>query len=126
MGVLKSQNSINTLLAEGRLLNSLIVGDDVCVSASCFSVACRFIVVHPCFIMCDNPLQESLSLSMILLQKLYAYFHGYPFVLLHELLQHPPCTDSVITKVLMDDGIYRSTADVQLVSCIRTVIHLSS
>jgi len=40
------------------------------------------------------------------------------FVLICMLLWHPPCTKFVIPKVLMDEGICRSTADVQLVGYI--------
>jgi len=38
-------------------------------------LACRFIVAHPCFIVCGNLLQERLSF-MIPLKKLHAYFHA--------------------------------------------------
>jgi len=77
--------------------------------------ACRFIVVLPGFIACDNPLQESLSYFMILLKKLNACFYVCPFVLICKLLWYPPCTNFVIPEVLAGDG---STADVQLVGYI--------
>jgi hypothetical protein len=69
--------------------------------------ACRFIVV-----------QESLSIFKISLQKVHARVHTCPSALICKLLWHPPCTNFVISKVLEDDGICRSTADVQLVGCI--------
>jgi hypothetical protein len=75
--------------------------------------ACRFIVAYPCFNAHDNLLQESLPFFTTLLQKLHAYFYAYPFVLICKLLWHPTCT-----KVHVEDGICRSTADVQLVSYI--------
>jgi len=80
--------------------------------------ACVFMVVQACFITCDKPLQESLSFFTISLQELNSCFHVCPFVLIYKLLWHPPCTNFVIPKILVIDGICRSTADVQLVSCI--------
>jgi hypothetical protein len=81
-----------------------------------FTFACRFIVVHPCFITCDNSLQE--SLSMISLQKLHA-------LSMHACLcSSASCFGTHLTqillipKVLVDDGICRSTADVQFVGYI--------
>jgi len=38
----------------------------------------KFTVVHPSFIACDSPLQESLSLFTISLQKLHSHFHACP------------------------------------------------
>jgi len=38
----------------------------------------------------------------------------YPFVLLCKL----NCTDFVILEVFVDDRIWRSTADVQIIGCI--------
>jgi len=76
-----------------------------------------FIVVHPCFIACDNPLQGNLSFT-IPLQKLHAHFHTCPFMLICKLLCHPLHTNFEIPKVLMDDEICRSIAVVQLVGCI--------
>jgi hypothetical protein len=76
--------------------------------------ACRFIVMHPLFMTCDKALQENLSFFTVSLQKLHAYFHMCPFVPMCLLLLHPPCTNFVIPKVLVDDGICISTADVQL------------
>jgi hypothetical protein len=49
--------------------------------------ACRFIVVHPCFIVCDNMSQDSLSF-MTSLQKFQANFHVCPFVFIGKLLWH--------------------------------------
>jgi hypothetical protein len=40
------------------------------------------------------------------------HFHKCPYVLICKL--HPPCTNIAITEVLVDDGICRSKADVQL------------
>jgi hypothetical protein len=73
--------------------------------------ACKFIVVNPSIITCDNPLQESLFLLllfffMVSLQILHAHFHTCPFVLICKLLWHPPCTNFVIPGIC--------TADVQL------------
>jgi len=101
---------------KAHFLNILILGDGVyvCFHSMLWCFACRFILVHPHFITCDNPLQESLSF-MISQQKLHAYFLACPFVHICKLLWHPPCTTFVIPKVLVDDGIYRSTADIQLV-----------
>jgi len=73
--------------------------------------------VHPYFKTCDSPLHASLSFT-ISLQKLHAHFHTCPFMLIHELLWHSSCTNIVIPKILMDNRICRSTADVQLFSCI--------
>jgi len=75
-------------------------------------------VVHPCFIASENPLQESLSFFTVLLQKLHARFLACLFVLICNLLWHPPCTTFMMPKVLVDDGIYRCTTNVQLIGCI--------
>jgi len=48
----------------------------------------------------------------------HSCFHACPFAFICKLLWHPPCTNYVIPKALTDDRICRSTADVQLVSCI--------
>jgi len=117
MGPLKSQNSINiTLPAEGTLLNVLVLSSGV-FPLHALTFVCRFIVVHLCLIIYDNPLQESLS-STILLQKLHANFHTGLFLLICTQLWHPPCTHFMIPEVLTDDGICRFASDVQLVSCI--------
>jgi hypothetical protein len=79
--------------------------------------ACRFIVVHAHFIAYVNTLKQSLSF-MISLQKLHAHFHVCLVVLICKLLWHQPCTNSVMSEVLMDYGICKSTADVQLFSYI--------
>jgi hypothetical protein len=114
MGPLESQNIINiTLLAEGTPVNFLVLGEDI-FPLHALTSDCRFTVVYPCFIACDNPLREWLSFT-ILLQKLHAHIHACLFVLICKLLWHQSCTNFVIPEVLMDDGICRSTADVQLV-----------
>jgi len=88
-----------------------------CFLLHAMTFSSRCIEVHPCFIDYDSPLEESLSF-MVSLQKLHAHFHMYPFVLICKLLWHLPSTNFVIPKALMDDRVCRSTADVQLVSCI--------
>jgi len=57
-------------------------------------------------------------LCTALFQKLLLHFHTCPFVLVSKLLWHLLYTNFVVPEVLMDDRICRSTADVQLVSCI--------
>jgi len=104
MGPLKSQNTINiTLPAEGTLLNFLVLGDDV-FPLHTLTFASRFIVVHPSSLMTISCRKASPS-------SWYCYKNCM-------LLWHPPCTNSVILKVLVDDGICGSTPDVQLVRCI--------
>jgi len=115
MGPLESQNSINiTLLEESTLLNFLVLGDNV-FTLYTLPFVCRFRVMHPCFTTCDSTLQESLSFFTVSLQKLHAHFHICPFVLICMLLLHPPHTNFVMQEVLVDNGISRSTIDVQLV-----------
>jgi hypothetical protein len=124
MGPFKSQNSVNiTLSAEGSF-EFLGPGQWRVFPLHALTFSCRSIVVHPCFIACDNPLQESLSFMMSL-QKLHSHFHACLFVLICKLFWHPPCINFVILEILVDDRICRSAADVQLVGYIMTVIHLS-
>jgi len=73
-GPIEVQNSVNiTLPAEGTVLNFLVLGDDVFPLHASTS-ACKFILVHSCFITYDNPLQKSLFF-MIQLQKWNVHFH---------------------------------------------------
>jgi hypothetical protein len=59
-GPTKFQNSGNiSLPAENILQTILVLDNDVCFH-SIFDT-CSFIVVYPCFITCNNPLQEGLS-----------------------------------------------------------------
>jgi len=68
MGPIKSQSSVNiALLAEGTFLNFFIQGDDIVFPLHALTFACRFTVVHPCFVACGNQLQQ-----------------GSPFVLIYE------------------------------------------
>jgi hypothetical protein len=68
--------------------------------------ASRLIVVHPCFIACDNSLQK--SLFTILLKNLHADFHTFHLCAsvncfhthLAHILWYP--------EVFMDDGVCRS------------------
>jgi hypothetical protein len=94
-------------------LNFLVLGVEV-FPLHALTFACRLMVVLPCF----NPLQETLSFFMISLQKLHARFHVCPFVLMCKVLWYAPCTNFVTPEVLVDDGICRSTADVQLIGSI--------
>jgi len=55
---------------------------------------------------------------MMSLQKLHARFHVCPFVFIYKVLWYAPCTNFVTSEALVDDGICRSTADVQLFICI--------
>jgi len=96
----KFHNSINIALpAEGTLLNYLVLGNDMCFHFT----LCRFTEVHPCFVTCDNPLQESLSFLNILLQKSYPHFHVCLFMPsvscfgthLSQILWRPRSTDNV-------------------------------
>jgi hypothetical protein len=96
-----------------------------CFPHSALTFAGRFIVVHSCLITSDSLLQKSFSF-MVLLQKLHACFHLYLFVLICKLLWHAPCTDFAVPKVVMDDGICISIADVQLLSYISDTIELFS
>jgi hypothetical protein len=126
MGLLKSQNSINiTLPAEGTLLKFLVLGNKVCFH----SMLSRLLVGSELckrFITCDNLLKESLSFFTILLQLLQACFHACLFVLICKQLWHPPCTNFVIPKVLVDDGTGKSTDDIQLAATPLMVICLPS
>lgn len=125
MGPSVSQKSIDiTSPVEGILFNFLVLGDDM-FPHSALTFAGRFIVVPSCCITYDSLLQRSLSF-MILLQKLHACFHSYLFVLICKLLWHAPCTNFAAPRVVMDDGICMSIADVQLLSYISDVIELFS
>lgn len=73
---------------------------------------CKFIVVQPSVIACENPLQKSLSFITILLQILCT-FSIVPFLLIMELLWHTP-----YPNVVMDDELCRFIADIQLSVCI--------
>jgi len=79
---------------------------------------CKFAVVHPCVIVCDSPLQETLFFFTISLQNLHAHLDVCPFVRICKLLWQVPCTNFVIRDVLVVNGICISTADVRLVGYI--------
>jgi len=57
--------------------------------------------MHPHFIACNNPFQESLSFFKIQLQKLCVHSH----VPICKLLWNTTCIKSVIPEVIMDDGL---------------------
>jgi len=87
----------------------------MCLSKPCFDVRLHS---PPMF----HHLQQSTAGKPLFLHdtdsKIAACLYTCPFVLICKLFWHPPCTNFVIPEVLMDDGICRSTAAVQLVSYI--------
>jgi hypothetical protein len=54
----------------------------------------------------------------VIAAKISCMFHMYPFVLICKLFLHPSSTNFMIYEVLMDDGMSRSIAHVQLVGYI--------
>jgi hypothetical protein len=73
MGPLKSQNSVTIILmAEGTLLNFLVLDDDM-LPLHALIFACRFIVVHPCFIACENPFAGKPLLRNIVIKIVYTF-----------------------------------------------------
>jgi hypothetical protein len=125
MGSSVSQKSVSiTLPAEGILFSFLVLGDDM-FPHSAFTFAGRFTVVHSCFITYDSLVSEKPLLHDITV-KLHACFHSYLFVFIFKLLWHTPCANFAVPKVVMDDGICISIADVQLLSYISDIIKLFS
>jgi len=81
--------------------------------------ACRFIIVHPCFIACDNSVQKSPLLLHDIAAKLHVCFHMCPFVLICKLPLAPALQK--FCDIWGPHGwwlVSRSTVDVQLASYI--------
>jgi hypothetical protein len=96
----KKKNSVNIiLLAEGTLLNFLVLGNDT-FPIHALTFPCMFIMVYPHFVTCENSLQGTHFLH-ITDKTQHTHFHRCLSVLICKLLWHPPCTYFVIPKVLV-------------------------